>query len=209
MSGSSVGSGVSPRRRTAFNRLVRDHVFLPIMRWPALQRWWVDNGSQLRVSYRGGLLAPTSIVSRVSKLIAHRPMPGDRGPDAACRLSNTGEPTTLAEQAGARWALLLFGGAAEQSACVAAARSRIGSDLRVIRILPARRRRPDGADRVAADAVVKDESGAAAGTYRAARGTAILLRPDGHIAWRSARSAPAGLLSRLDPVLGISLVGGR
>jgi hypothetical protein len=62
---------------------------------------------------------------------------------------------------------------------------------------------------VAADAVVKDESGAAAGTYRAARGTAILLRPDGHIAWRSARSAPAGLLSWLDLVLGISLFGGR
>jgi hypothetical protein len=40
--------------RSGFDRLVRDQVFLPIMRWPAMQRWWVATGSQLRVNYRRG-----------------------------------------------------------------------------------------------------------------------------------------------------------
>jgi 4,5-epoxidase len=188
--------------RTAFDRLIRDHVFLPIMRWPAVQRWWVDTGSQLRVSYRGGPLAGASIRSRLSSLIQRAPMPGDRGPDAECRLSGTGAMGTLGQQLNAHWALLLFGGSeAEQRACAEAARSRLERDVRVIRVLPAGCRSRDLHDGDVADAVLEDEHSAVVGAYRPGRHTAILLRPDGHIAWRSSRLAPAGLVAWLDHVL--------
>lgn len=185
--------------RTGFDRIVRDHVFLPIMRWPAMQRWWVDTGSQLRVSYRGGPLAEAPISSRLSSFVRHAPMPGDRGPDAPCRLWATGEPTTLGHQAGAQWALLLFGGLErEHPDCVEAVRSRLDGEVRVIRIPSAGQEpRGGGDDNEVVDIIVRDDRGAIADAYRPGRRAAILLRPDGHIAWRSSQLAPAGLVSWL------------
>jgi 4,5-epoxidase len=189
--------------RTAFDRLVRDHVFLPIMRWPAMQRWWVDTGSQLRVSYRSGPLAGASVGSRLSGLIRRAPMPGDRGPDAACRVVATGKIGTLGNQVNAHWALLLFGGSeAEQRACAEAARSYLERDLQVVRILRTGCALQDLGDADFADAVVQDDHGAVARAYRPGRRGLILLRPDGHIAWRSSQLATEGLVSWLDHALG-------
>jgi 4,5-epoxidase len=181
---------------------VRDHVFLPIMRWPPMQRWWVDTGSQLRVSYRGGPLADTLIGSRISAFIRRSPMPGDRGPDASCRVWATGESTTLGDQVDAQWALLLIGGPeAEQRVCAEAARSCRDRHLRVVRILPAGQQPRDGDDTQWADAGVQDDRGTLARAYRPGRHAVVLLRPDGHVAWRSSKLLPAGLISWLGRAL--------
>jgi hypothetical protein len=49
--------------------------------------------------------------------------------------------------------------------------------------------------------VVEDDRDALTRAYRPRRQTAILLRPDGHIAWRSPKLAPAGMISWLSRVL--------
>jgi hypothetical protein len=108
--------------RTLFDRLFRDLLFLTVMRMPAVQRRWVDSGSQLRVTYRGSSLTRAAANSRLRLIFRRGPVAGDRGPDAPCRLLPAGTPTTLGEQARARWTLLLFGGAAtDQRSCVRAA----------------------------------------------------------------------------------------
>src|SRR5262249_45819904 len=69
----------------ALSRLFRDHVLLPLLRSPAMQRRWLESGSQLRVSYRGGPLAGTTLADRLWGFIRHAPLPGDRAPSPACR----------------------------------------------------------------------------------------------------------------------------
>lgn len=181
---------------TAFNRLFRDHVLLPILRWPAMQRRWLETGSQLRVSYRGGPLAETTIGDRLWSFILRAPLVGDRAPNATCRMVPSGKATTLGALTGAHWALLLFGlSAADRSVCAAAAQRHLDG-LRIIRVLP------DGSegglpDALEAERAVQDDDGAIAGAYRFARPSAILLRPDGHIAWRSSPFALYGLAAWL------------
>jgi 4,5-epoxidase len=87
---------------TVFSRLFRDHVLLPLLRSPAMQRRWLESGSQLRVSYRRGPLAGTTIDDRLWSFIRHAPLPGDRAPSAACRKVPSGEATTLGSLTGAR-----------------------------------------------------------------------------------------------------------
>ena len=162
---------------TVFSRLFRDLVLLPLLRSPAMQRRWLETGSQLRVSYRGGPLAETTFVDRLWSFIRHAPLPGDRAPSAACRKEPSGEATTLGSLTGARWALLLFDGStATQSACAAVVRRHL-DELQIILILPAA---SDGtlADPFAAEVVVQD-NGAMAQAYRPDRHAAILLRPEG------------------------------
>jgi 4,5-epoxidase len=178
---------------TVFHRLFRDQLLLPILRWPAMQRRWLESGSQLRVSYRGGPLAETTIGDR---LWSHEPLAGDRAPNPACRILPSGEATTLGALTGARWALLLFGGSAtDQRACAAAARRNLDG-LPVIRVLTSGSK-SGLADALETELVVQDDDGAMAGAYRFGRHSAILLRPDGHIAWRSSRVAPDGLIAWL------------
>jgi 4,5-epoxidase len=181
---------------TVFDRMFRDHLLLPILRWPAMQRRWLESGSQLRVSYRGGPLAETTIGERLCSFIRHEPLAGDRAPNAACRMVPGGEATTLGALASARWALLLYGGSvADWRGCAAVARRDLDG-LRVIRVLP--RGSPDGvADALETECTVRDEDGAIAGAYRPGPHAAILLRPDSHIAWRSAHFSPDGLVAWL------------
>lgn len=125
-------------------------------------------------------------------------MPGDRAPDALCRLSPSAETTTLGEQTNAHWALLLFDGSeTEQRLCAEAARSHLERDVRIIRIQRAGCTPQDFDDADVADVVVQDEQAGLADAYRPGRRSAILVRPDGHIAWRSAQLAPEGLRSWL------------
>jgi hypothetical protein len=82
--------------------------------------------------------------------------------------------------------------------CRAAARERLGDDLVVVRVISRGRGDEAGADRVVEDAAEK-----VARAYRARAGSAILVRPDGHVAWRSPTADRRGIESWLDGVLGL------
>jgi len=58
-------------------------------------------------------------------------------------------------------------------------------------------------DEAVADRVVEDAAEKVARAYRARAGSAILIRPDGHVAWRSPIADRPGLESWLDGVLGL------
>jgi hypothetical protein len=110
-----------------------------------------------------------------------------------------GELTTLGAQSAKGWALLLFGGGhRDLAACAAAAWSRLGNDLRIVRILGRGQiMAPDdsqgadtpAADNVPADTVLRDHCGAIARLYRPGDAEIVLLRPDGHLAWRGSPEA--------------------
>lgn len=99
-------------------RLLRDRVLVPLMNRPFVQRLAWEQASQLKVSYRGGPLAPRSW------LPLRRPRPGDRVPDASC-CTPGGTATTLHAGLGPQWAMLAPA-TAEGDACVAAARNVLG-----------------------------------------------------------------------------------
>jgi 4,5-epoxidase len=173
---------------SALNRLVRDYAFVPMMRRPAIQRRAQAKASQLNVGYRGGPLAPRpGLLSRLASIVRTEPRAGDRAPDAPCLMQPAGEPTTLGAQSSAGWALLLFGGERQDlAACAAAAHARLGKDVRVLRILRQDQEiEPDDAQ--GADAVLKDHSGTIVELYQPGGTEILLLRPDGHLAWRASR----------------------
>jgi 4,5-epoxidase len=177
---------------TLASRLVRDFAFLPAMRLPAVRRKMAAKASQLHVGYADGPLAAHTLMSRLARVVRSKPGAGDRGANARCLLPG-GKPTTLAEHTSAGWALLLFGAdSAAASDCAAAARGRLGKELRVIRIVP-----PGSAiaerDESAVDIVLRDHRGSIADAYRPGRSEAVLLRPDGHLAWRASRPKAVAL----------------
>ncbi len=131
-------------------RLVRDHVLVPLLNLPPVQRLIWERASQLLVSYRSGPLGGRSL---------RGPRPGDRIPDIACRRAH-GSATRLHAELGSRWAVL-GADAAVVDACADVADVRLGTVARL-----------------------------AGGT-----GPALLVRPDGHLAWRGAD--PAALRRRL------------
>jgi 4,5-epoxidase len=123
--------------RSAPARLVRDHVVVPLMNRPFVQRRIAEASSQLRVSYRGGPLG--------SAYPGRGLRSGDRVPDQACtRLDGT--PTTLLAEMRGRWALLTH---------------------------------DDGAVRE-----VEARLGEAVVTLRPGNAQTLLVRPDGHLAFR-------------------------
>lgn len=82
-------------------RLVRDHVFVPLMNRPYVQRMIWEKSSQLKIGYRDGPLAGRSPRS----LVTPGPRPGDRVPDLECRRED-GSVTRLHGELGAHWVLL-------------------------------------------------------------------------------------------------------
>ena len=172
---------------SALTRLFRDFVFVPLMSFPAVQRKAQAKASQLKVGYRDGpLVSRPGPLSRLARVARSGPRAGDRAPNAPCLLQPTDEPTTLGAQSSAGWALLLFGGDRKDlSACAAAVRSRLGKDVRIVRIL--RRRQVMAMDDMrCTDTVLTDHSGAIVQLYQPGDAEAVLLRPDGHLAWRAA-----------------------
>ncbi|HEX4247069.1 MAG TPA: FAD-dependent monooxygenase [Pseudonocardia sp.] len=161
-------------------RLLRDHVVVPLMNRPRVQRWITEGSSQLLVSYRGGPLAPAGW-PRTPAWRRSGPRPGDRVPDLVCRRVD-GSTTRLHAELGRRWAVLGPAGAGKAAGSAAAAGETAGSGA------------------AAGEAA---GSGSAAGDMvRAVLGTAVtelrwdgpdtlLVRPDGHLAWRGAD--PAGM----------------
>ena len=85
--------------RTPAERIMRDHVVVPLMNRPFVQRLITEASSQLKVSYRRGPLgSPYGWVGR-------GPHPGDRVADLDCARTD-GTPTRLHAELRGKWAVL-------------------------------------------------------------------------------------------------------
>jgi 4,5-epoxidase len=187
----------------ALTRLFRDYVFIPLMRLPRIQRKFQAKGSQLHVTYRGGPLAMAhGLLSRIMGVMRSGLRAGDRAPNAPCLLQPAGEPTTLGTQTCSGWALLLFGSDRKEFfAVTAAARSRLGQDVRIVRVVRhGETVTPDGS--WCEDIVLEDHRGEIAALYSLTDAEVVLLRPDGHVGWRATRHDATGLGEWLSLALG-------
>lgn len=109
--------------RTPLTRAVRDHLFVPLMNRPLIQRLIWEESSQLKVNYRRGPLAGRSLAA----LPGRGPYAGDRVPDLACTRED-GSRTRLHAELGSRWALLTTAGAD----CAATVRRHLGETNTVV-----------------------------------------------------------------------------
>jgi hypothetical protein len=138
-------------------------------------------------------MAEPTIADRLSSFSRDVPLAGDRAPDAPCRMLSSGEATTLGALTEANWALLFFGGSAADQRASAEAAHRHLAELRIIRVLRRGGGTGDGDSNLCGSVrVVEDHADGLAEAYRPGQRAAILLRPDGHIAWRSSRMSPDG-----------------
>ncbi|MET9022645.1 FAD-dependent monooxygenase [Actinopolymorpha sp. NPDC004070] len=162
-------------------RLIRDGVFVPVLKRPFVQRLIWEQASQLRIGYRRGVLARGER-RRGFAAPRRRPRAGDRVPDLSCRRAD-GTPTRLHAELGGRWVLLgsptVTGSAADSAA------SRLGADL--VTVL---------------EPLEPLDSSA---------GDILLVRPDGHLACRADRADkdPASAAERVGAWIGHALEGGR
>ena len=110
---------------------------------------------------------------------------------------------TLGTLINAHWALILFG-ILEKPAqlCANAAKTLLGTSIRVIRVTTKSHHSAAGYDRI-----VHDYRGELTRAYRAGRNTAILLRPDGHLASRSDDREATTIMQWFDRVPGLHLPG--
>jgi 4,5-epoxidase len=158
------------------SRILRRYVVLALLRSPGIQGWVLSRRSALHPSYRGGPLTSEKSSGFLSGLFRRKVQPGDECPDALCRRTGQPEPTRLGREIGAGWGLLFFGGKDDEiRACGSAARMRLGDDLRVFRIVRSSSRLE----------AIEDHQGEIRRAYRPGEKTAILIRPDGYLAWRA------------------------
>ena len=99
----------------AARRFMRDHVLVPLMNRPFVQRRIWEASSQLRITYRRGPLGSAG------PKIGFGPVAGDRIADLDCTRSD-GTPTRLHAELGGRWAVL-----AEDDTAARAAEARLGA----------------------------------------------------------------------------------
>ncbi|QPP06033.1 hypothetical protein G4Z16_06045 [Streptomyces bathyalis] len=112
-------------------RALRDHLLVPLMNRPAVQRLIWKQASQLKISYRGGPLAHRALRRWTSR----GPQPGDRVPDLDCS-KDDGSKTRLHAELGARWALLMPPtGAAD---CLALTHRRLGGTDKIAALTPSK-----------------------------------------------------------------------
>ncbi|MFE0579714.1 FAD-dependent monooxygenase [Streptomyces sp. NPDC058874] len=109
--------------RSTWARALRDHVFVPLLDRPTVQRRLWEKSSQLTLSYRRG---PLGTLHRLPRpLPGPAPHPGDRVPDGPC-IRQDGSTTRLYEELRTGWALLSPG--APPSAQEAVALRHLGAD---------------------------------------------------------------------------------
>jgi 4,5-epoxidase len=178
-------------------RFVRRWIALPALRSRTLQAWVLTRRGALQSSYRGGPLARDAQTGWLGRISHRGPQPGDGAPDVECRRRGDSGSTTIGGEIGPNWGLMVFGPADEAiRACQAAARRRLGDDLVVLHVVSGTQ-----SPEIDADRLVDDPSGKVARAYWARPGAIILVRPDGHIAWRSPKADRRGLEAWLDAVL--------
>jgi 4,5-epoxidase len=178
-------------------RFVRRWIALPAMRWRTVQAWVLTRRGALQSSYRGGPLAQDAGTGWLGRISHRRPQPGDGAPDVECRRRGDSRSTTVGGEIGPNWGLMVFGPMDEAaSACNAAARERLGGDLVVLHVASGKQGHETPVDRQ-----IDDPGGKVARAYRARPGAVILVRPDGHIAWRSPKADRRELEAWLDRVL--------
>ena len=106
-------------------RLIRDGVFVPLLKRPFVQRLIWEQASQLKVGYRRGGLARGG--RRQGFAVARRRLrAGDRVPDLPCRRAD-GTHTRLHAELGGRWVLL--GSRTAVASAADAAAAQLGADL--------------------------------------------------------------------------------
>jgi 4,5-epoxidase len=183
-----------------FNRILRRAILLPMLRSTTLQGWVLTRRRALQSNYRGGPLARRTRFGWLGDLVRPMPRSGDEGPNPVCRISGHPQPTTLGRLLGNHWGLIFFGGTELGiGECVRIARARLGEDIKAYH---ARRTAPEiGSGDVQ---LLDDEAGSVARAYKSGKTTAILLRPDGHIAWRASSPHAGSLSVWLDTALGAS-----
>ncbi|MEJ8661876.1 FAD-dependent oxidoreductase [Streptomyces sp. MS1.AVA.4] len=130
---------------TAFARVARDHVFVPLMNRPLVQRLIWEQSSQLKIHYRTGPLGARF----GGRGPLGTPRAGDRVPDLPCRRTDRSS-TRLHAELGARW-VLLVPAPGDGEAYLAVAERHLGPAMAVIPLVPSasKRRcvmlvRPDG-----------------------------------------------------------------
>ena len=167
-------------RNPAVAFLVR-RVLLPLLSRPAVNRALTSRVSQIDVGYR------TSPVV-VDELSRGSVRAGDRAPDAVVGDAATGQQVRLFDVfRGPHATLLLFGAAAAAHLDSTA----LPAELRCCLV-------HDGPPPAGWTAqVVHDHDRTVHKAYRAAAGTALLVRPDGYVGWRTRAPSTAAVLDHL------------
>jgi len=179
------------------SRIFRRWVALPAMRLGPVHAWVLTGRRALQSSYRGGPLAPQARKGWFDRLTHRGPQPGDCAPDAICRWACDDVSTRIGREIGPNWGMIIFAAAsAATRACTEMAREYLGEDLRIIYATASADVTVCGKQ-----CLLCDHAGALVRAYRPGSDSVLLVRPDGHVAWRSTLTELAGLRYWLAEVL--------
>jgi hypothetical protein len=199
-------------------RFLRERFFVPALRFPPVRKAILTSTEELGVAYRDSSLSrqhgDPRAVGVVGWLRFHGgPRPGDRAPDAVGRHASTEDPVRLFDCfRGPHATLLLFAGlhgTAQDLQRLAAVAARVtelfGADIRPCVVVPSVRI-PAG---LPAGTVIRDPGHQAHSLYGAAAAALYLVRPDGHIGFRSQPIEAEPLLGYLGSFLTTPVGQGR
>ncbi|MFC4561758.1 FAD-dependent monooxygenase [Nocardiopsis mangrovi] len=176
---------MSPNRAVAF---MVQRVALPLLSIPAVNRALIGKVSQTDIGYRDSPLV-------ADDLSGGRVRAGDRAPDALITDAATGAHMRLFDVfRGPRATLLLFGERAAARLSGADLPSHLDTCLVTDGPVPA------GWE----GKTVRDRGRTARRAYRPAPGTALLIRPDGYVGWRTRAPTPAAVRDRAALYEGVS-----
>jgi hypothetical protein len=187
-------AGVAARaRRSLAGFLAEHHVIHPPLR----------TADQTRVAYHRSPIVGESGAGPAGPAWYAAPRPGDRAPDGALADAN-GAPVRLfaATRAPVHHLLVFAGPAAGADVAAAHGFAATATAGCAAPIAPHLVVCGDAADTATGDAILRDPGGALHARYGAAAACAYLLRPDGHVGWRSPTLDAAALRRYLGAVFG-------